>query len=644
LLHGDGTNGAQNNTFIDSSTNNFTITRNGNTTQGTFTPFSKPDGRWGNFFDGNGDSLSVAANSAFDLGGGDFTVEGWFYVLSTTANPHLFQFSTSNINRWAVYRNASANFSLFTYVSGAATDADTGDSVPLNQWFHLAVVKSSTTTKMYLNGSEIYSATTTYPTGNMAVRIGYQEHSGVANDYLTGYVSNLRVVKGTAVYTAAFTPPTAPLTAITNTSLLTCQSNRFIDNSSNNFAITANGDVKVTPFSPFPITTAYSTSVNGGAGYFDGSGDYLSVADNAAFTMGSGDFTVEYWAFLTGTGNQTQIIQINSAGATSSLSFGVQINSSKWRCVLASGSTFYSATSSANAIANQWNHIAFVRNGNTGTLYVNGVADGTVSLTGVSINDSGEAVTIGSEANGNVPTTGWLSSVRVVKGTAVYTAGFTPPTAPLTAITNTSLLTNFTNAGIFDNTGFNALETVGNAQIDTTVKKYGTGSMEFDGTGDYLFMPATPDLTFGSGDFTLEMWVYPSALSGTTSFLYAGRPASTNGAYPVLYLTNSVTAWYVSSSDRITGAALSTGQWSHVAITRSGTSTKLFINGTQSGSTYTDSTNYLLSRVFIGASDFNSGSSEYFNGYIDDLRITKGIARYTTTFTPPTAALPDIGA
>jgi len=82
LLHGDGTNGAQNNTFLDSSSNNFTITRNGNTTQGTFSPFSKPDGRWGNYFDGTGEYLSAASNAAFSIGSSSFSIEAWIYPVA----------------------------------------------------------------------------------------------------------------------------------------------------------------------------------------------------------------------------------------------------------------------------------------------------------------------------------------------------------------------------------------------------------------------------------------------------------------------------------------------------------------------------------------------------------------------------------
>ena len=85
LLHGDGTNGGQNNTFLDSSSNAFTITRNGNTTQGSFSPYGS---NWGNYFDGTGDYLTIANNAALQFGTGDFTVEGWFY-LSKIGRAHV---------------------------------------------------------------------------------------------------------------------------------------------------------------------------------------------------------------------------------------------------------------------------------------------------------------------------------------------------------------------------------------------------------------------------------------------------------------------------------------------------------------------------------------------------------------------------
>jgi hypothetical protein len=165
-------------------------------------------------------------------------------------------------------------------------------------------------------------------------------------------------------------------------------------------------------------------------------------------------------------------------------------------------------------------------------------------------------------------------------------------------------------------------------------------SLYFDGTNDYLIPNSpTPNMyAFGTGDFTIEAWVYsPVAMTSTFAFLFDSRPTSTNGAYPALYFDNTGTVFYLDSGARITGSVLPAGVWTHIAVCRSATSTRLFINGTQSGSTYTDLYNYISAaqRPVIATSGFGVGTST-FTGYVKDLRITRGLARYTTTFTPPT--------
>ena len=183
-----------------------------------------------------------------------------------------------------------------------------------------------------------------------------------------------------------------------------------------------------------------------------------------------------------------------------------------------------------------------------------------------------------------------------------------------------------------------------NAQVDTSQSKFGGASALFSGTNDNLQLDSSPDFTFGTGDFTIDFWMRPNVIN-TDMVLYDGRPAGTNGAYATIYLSNTNKISYLANNaTRITGTTnLAAGTWYHVALARSGTATKLFLNGTQEGSTYTDSTNYLpmdptpgLGRPLIGirSTDLLSG----FNGWIDELRVSKGIARWTTTFTPPTAA------
>ena len=197
-----------------------------------------------------------------------------------------------------------------------------------------------------------------------------------------------------------------------------------------------------------------------------------------------------------------------------------------------------------------------------------------------------------------------------------------------------------TNAGIFDNAMMNNLETVGNAQVSTSVKKYGTGSMAFDGTGDYLLSNvATSNLyALGAGDYTIEMWIYFNNVS-TLGVFYDSRPTSTNGIYPTLYVSGGSVYFYINSANE-GSAAVSTGQWYHLAVCRSSGTVKMFLNGTQSA-TWADTRVYLngSNRPIIGSSGFGAGDA--FNGYIDDLRVTKGAARYLGNFQPPTSQLQD---
>jgi hypothetical protein len=177
---------------------------------------------------------------------------------------------------------------------------------------------------------------------------------------------------------------------------------------------------------------------------------------------------------------------------------------------------------------------------------------------------------------------------------------------------------------------------VGNAQISTAQSKFGGGSIAFDGTGDYLSLPESNGFTFGTGDFTIELFFRASSIR-TQALYHSGLVAG-----PILYLTNDVkAAWFFSGTNRVISGpgSYAINTWHHAALTRSGSSTRLFIDGSQVGSVFVDSSNYTSSMPRVGAS---YDSALPFDGYIDEFRITKGIARYTANFTPPTAPFPDI--
>lgn len=650
LLHGDGTNGSQNNTFIDSSTNNFSITRNGNTTQGTFSPFSQDAGYWSNFFDGSGDRLQIANNSALQVSSSDFTLEAWVYLTVLPASGSLSTIvqkgltGTSNYEISFRFNNTSGVYTLQLVTTGNGTTLTTSSSSSLSlaveTWYHCAVTKTGTTSTFWFNGVSVGTGTvnSSVITGTANFVIG-DNSSG--NRPIAGYISNLRLVKGSLVYTSDFTPPTAPLTAITNTSLLTCQSNRFVDNSSNNFSITRNGNTSIQPFSPFAPTSAYSTSVNGGSMYFDGTGDYLSNSSSTAFNFGTGTFTVEYWIYPLAFSGSTGYHQ-HAGGATSTsteLSFGEQDG-----YLYATTFTVSNKALASRLALNAWNYVTWTRSGSTLYAFLNGTLLNTFSL---STNVSNSAIGIGASSAGLYNSNSYISNVRVLNGTALYTDTFTPPTAPLTDITNTSLLLNGTNAGIFDNAMKNNLETVGNAQVSTSVTKFGTGSMSFDGNGDLLYKPADVNFDLGT-TYTIELWVYPiSSTSGFKSLFNIEAANVTQFAALHLGFNDGAAYFEVRPTTSgaitsITGGTVVADTWQHLAISVNAGTGRLYLNGVQVGSTTTIP--LMQTRVHVGIGGNGNGfnpSVNTLNGYIDDLRVTKGVARYTSNFTPPSGPYPN---
>jgi hypothetical protein len=184
----------------------------------------------------------------------------------------------------------------------------------------------------------------------------------------------------------------------------------------------------------------------------------------------------------------------------------------------------------------------------------------------------------------------------------------------------------------------------GNAQIDTAVKKFGTGSIEFDGSGDYLSINGSTYPIDLSGDFTIEFFVRHKVATGNQK--YIDTRSDTVGTTEALLIDiNTNFRLFIDGSDRLLGnaGAPSVNTWYHIAIVRSGTSIKYFLNGTEELD-YTQSTprDYTLDYVWeIGVN--TSRITNYLNGYLDELRITSGVARYTSNFTSPTAAFLDNG-
>jgi len=686
LLPGNGTNLANNNTFLDSSTANsgtgWPVTRNPATgpnapTQGTFSPFSQTG--WGNYLGTTSDRLTTAtSNSAFSFGTGgasnvgDFTIEGFVNLNSINANM-IFQMSTastgynpSTSNTIALYvgdAGSAGKIEIYVANSALASTNVVVTSADIGQWRHFAIVRTSGVTSVYWNSSIVaglsaITDTTNYTMTYCVIGTVYNNTYG-----LKGYLSNFRVVKGTSLYSGStITIPTSTLTAVTNTSFLIANSNRFRDISSNAIGLNTSGSPSVQAFSPFNPTSSWSAATNGGSGYFDGTGDYLSVASSSAFAMGTGQYTIECWVYATAAAVSSVFFNAGTNGVQFSLNASGNI-------AIAQVSIAFELNSSTPLPLNQWNHLVAVRgSSNVTSIFLNGSRIATSTIT---TNYSfGTSYINYNPADISRFLTGYIGSLRVVKGTAVYDptqTTITVPTAPLTNITNTSLLLNFTNAGIYDATSKNDLETVGNAQISTAISaKWGSGSMAFDGNGDYLLSPTQQTSVIGTADFTIEMWAYVTDYTtGSPTFNDYGvfidyRTANASQVNVLLAFLGSVgglgrPVFYVNGAIRITGNVISTNAWVHLALCRVSGTTRLFMAGAQAGSNYTDTNNYTSNVFRIGTNI--TGADGYLKGYLQDVRTTVGYGRYVTgtganagqmvfngtnTLALPTAAFPTL--
>lgn len=632
LLHGDGTNGAQNNTFLDSSSNNFSITRNGNTTQGAFTPYQQ-NGYWSNYFADTGStnanyfSRSISGALSTTLSGSTQTREFWINRTVTSTSTFAPVIRILNGDQGTIYFSGGE---LRVYNGSVIIAVNWNTYVPVGVWTHIALTQSGGTVTLWINGVSRGTSSSTISSTGTDITIG-----GASDGLSVGYVSNLRI-SNSARYSSAFTPSTTPFANDGNTTLLICQSNRFVDNSSNAFTFTNIGTPSVQAFQPFPGPTTWSASVLGGSGYFDGTGDYLDGSSSTGATnFGTGDFTVECWVYFISVAAQSNFID--------------NIGNNAVALYTAAGGSLRFWNGSSNAItgatltAGQWYHIALVRSSGTTRLYVNGTQSGSNYTDSTNYAGASTYPRIGAAFNTTTFHNGYIADVRCVKS-AVYTTTFTPPTSPLTAISNTSLLLSTTNAGIFDNAQMNDLETVGNAQISTGVVKYGTGSLAFNGSTDYLTSPQSVNIDL-PGDFTVECWIYFGSVSGTSAIVgkWGGSGAY---AWVLQYISGTGLRFYTGVSGglgtSIAGAwTPSTGVWYHIAVSRSSGSVRLFVNGSQVGTTTTNTDNCTTSNQALNIGRNADTNIQYLNGYIDDLRITKGVARYTANFTPPIARMPN---
>ena len=688
------------------------------------------------YFDGTGDYLDVAHSTDFDFGTGDFTVEFWVYFTAFATGQDLIgtanntSYLGSSKSGWvAAYYYALGGDSEFRFSfqdnSSWPFENKFDFDASLNRWYHVAYTREGTSLKCFVDGVQAQDAITTSTdivSTEDYCRIGggYGSTSNLHN----GYIADLRLLKGTALYTGSFDKPTTRFDLQDNELKLTKTAGKSFyetdkvksdantvlhisprvgdsevikDISMHNRSNTVTG----TPF------ISSSMTVSGAAGmYFDGNGDWIEIpqSDDFAFT---GDFTIEFWAWKSADGVDGYDVPLGTTSAAAGGDTGWFVEWSNSR-----GLWFYDCPNSTgilsfstNPLDSLWHHIAIVRNSGVVKGYIDGVEKDSATHTStmaagdpLRVGASGDGSGYGPAGDGDCPFNGYLADIRVIKGTALYTSAFTPPSRQETvevdkppamalhnfhpggAVTfhhgteepstpsannyvlyqdtpddqNTVLLmhmdgensgTVFRDVSRTGTTGSHFITPAGTAQTSTAQSKFGGSSLLLDGNSDYLDAGTSADWDFGtSGDFTIEMWVYfnnftnhnmlanqwsnDSGHSGDWQMFFR----NTESGKMEFFYKNSGGSW---ASSAKTATAIAATTWTHIAVVRHSGTIKFYINGTVDSTTITDS-----AQIGDASKVVRLGRTlqpdHYLDGYVDEFRISKGIARYSGSFTPPT--------
>lgn len=649
LLPGNGVNNGNNNTIIDSNGNITVGQPGGPVGQGTFSPFSLTG--WSTYFNGTGAGLSIANNSTYNFGTNNFTIE--FFTKFT--NPPD---GSSRVLLTKGYQNSIAPY-LFTFYSNTLSIFMSSDGfnwnianfVPIitggdtNIWYHIALTRTGSVFRAFVNGVQAttFNSSAALYSSNQSIVLG-TNGSVVTPQNFNGFISNLRMVNGTALYTTNFTPPTEPLTAVPGTVLLTCQQNRFMDSSNINAAVVPINSPRVQSVSPFNPIRPYSTELVGGSGEFNGVGR-LSLPQQF---FARGGFTTECWFYKGDDATQMHTL-FSSNNSVGSYTTKMAIKNNNGIFVTLGNSNYINSGPISNLFSYQWNHIVFMKSFYLGSWCLTVYVNGTQIFNITSIPDDTNWI---SYVGGNDETTwgakGYISGVKITSY-AVYDAGsltITVPSSPPTLAGNPLNLINFTNAQITDATSKNDVYTKSDVKISTDQSKWGGSSIYFDGNSDQLVVTGNPVLRLGRDNWTIEWWMNLTTIPGTTNLLMALQT-------PVGGVANSSFAWYLTGSPywefyANDGNTIMTNPrsflvanvWQYWAVVRSGRSITVYINGEAKVTGNLPSASSILNgpdsaNLYIGAEATYS-----IPGYLNDIRITKGIARYTSNFRIPRNAFP----
>jgi hypothetical protein len=652
---------------IDASPSGRAITEVGGVNSTAFTPYH-PGGYsgWSYGSGGSGDVsylIPQGVNDSATFGTGDFTIESWVYTFSTTKQQFILdQRPSGNTGDYITILTTGGQLRVYMQTADVIA-ASVNTAIAANVWVHVAIVRHNNVLKMYIDGVEKGSATSNHNISSNPTSRPVIARNGHGTGYAwDGYLSDFRIVKS-AVYTSAFTPPTERLTAISNTSLLLYTGEPYLeDKSTNDWPLEWSTNHGLKRFSRFDYL-GYSKSVHGGSVYWDGNGDQLQAANSNDLDPGSGDMTWEFWCYpTTANANSTIACRWHITQGRSWLIYAY--NSDRVGISFKVGGSQYSC-GIVMSMKNTWNHVAIVKNAsdNTTKIWVNGKLKNTIGYGSSTWLDSTGPMSIGFNLD-NAPASwyygGYIQDFNMTKRALYTDSEFSVPTSIVTLDSDCKISTSTNRHSVYDIATGTELTNSGALATNNGAKWTQETAIHFNDANDYLQVPFN-DLVVNTEDFTYEFWFNPT--SGTWLLQPTGWNEGNNRGFWLtmndttkqLRLFASNGTWntfpeVTQSSNNV----YTNGVWQHVAFCRDNGIIKLFVDGIED-SDFTIA--YATSLNLAGTSGSHDGGNieergligariadgtvrtDGFIGYMQDFRITKGVSRYSSNFTPPTGPL-----
>jgi hypothetical protein len=636
--------------------------------------WNNPAGTYAASFNGTSQYLTSSINANLALGTSSFTVEYWLYMYKN-ANRAIVTFGGTGANfdaffGYAADEGVNAQKIQWYLTSNASTWNITGGYsaivmsglIPINMWHHIAFVRNGDTFSMYIDGQLINSGTNSSSIyqGANSVMIG----NGQLTSYFPGLISNFRFVKGTSVYTANFTPPRGPLSAISGTQLLTLQDPTFIDNSSNGITFTNTGSVPIQTAYPFtqlttPAVDYLVVAGGGGGGYAGGGGGAggllqgtVSVVTGSSITVtvgGGGAAATQSDGSTGGSGQNSVLGSITALGGGGGGAYNG--SSTTGQAGVSGGSGGGGATISGAYRLNQGGQ-GTSGQGNSGGIGhlsngqpyagAGGGGAGTVGFTGGSssqydnIDNSGGAG-IASAISGTVTTyAGGGSGSRAGGAYVVYGVGGVGGGGNQNASGGVNTGGGGGGGGAAGGSGIvivsypdiyaAAASTTGSPTVSTS----GSGSIYFNTSTAKISYGTSSNLALGAGNWTVEFFVY-IVPNGNEVVIVDWRSASSAPTLIPLVSINSsnypVFNQQGGSGILTSSTAVTPNAWTHVAFARSSNVITAYVNGTASG-TVSHSSTLGIQEFYLNHSIANSGQ---FYGYLSNVRVVVG-----TAIVPPT--------